>query len=67
MADFDVFLSHNSKDKPVRQIAAKLRERGITPWLDEEVRGESVPAGRRRSQGKFPLDTPRRLRLRFRA
>ncbi len=37
MANFDVFLSHNSKDKPVvRQIAARLRERGVNPWLDEE-------------------------------
>ncbi len=38
MADFDVFLSYNNKDKPiVRQTAAELRARGITPWLDEEV------------------------------
>lgn len=34
--DFDVFLSHNSKDKPaVREIAEALRERGLRPWLDE--------------------------------
>ncbi len=27
---FDVFLSHNSKDKPaVRQIAAALKDRGL--------------------------------------
>ena len=38
MADetFDVFLSHNSKDKPVvRQIAEALRDRGLRVWLDE--------------------------------
>ncbi len=34
---FDVFLAHNSKDKPqVRQIANELRKRGLNPWLDEE-------------------------------
>lgn len=33
---FDVFLSHNSKDKPaVRQIAEALRDRGLRVWLDE--------------------------------
>jgi hypothetical protein len=35
-ADFDVFLSHNSRDKPaVRTIAESLRERGLLPWIDE--------------------------------
>ncbi|MFQ4134913.1 toll/interleukin-1 receptor domain-containing protein [Nodosilinea sp. PGN35] len=34
---FDVFLAHNSKDKPlIQQIYKKLRERGIKPWLDTE-------------------------------
>jgi len=34
---FDVFLSHNSKDKPaVRALAAALRERGLNVWLDED-------------------------------
>jgi tetratricopeptide (TPR) repeat protein len=33
---FDVFLSHNSRDKPsVRQIADALEVRGIHVWLDE--------------------------------
>ncbi|MFN6569762.1 toll/interleukin-1 receptor domain-containing protein [Dendronalium sp. ChiSLP03b] len=33
----DVFLCHNSQDKPeVKEIAAKLRKRGISVWLDEE-------------------------------
>lgn len=34
---FDVFLSHNSKDKlQVRAIAEQLKRRGLKPWLDEE-------------------------------
>jgi len=34
---FDVFLAHNSVDKPlVREISERLRERGLNPWLDEE-------------------------------
>jgi len=33
---FDVFLSHNSKDKPaVRELAEALRARGLKVWLDE--------------------------------
>src|SRR5204863_576796 len=35
-ADFDVFLCHNSEDKPaVKEIGERLKERGILPWLDE--------------------------------
>ena len=34
---FDVFLAHSSKDKPlIRQIYQKLTAQGIRPWLDEE-------------------------------
>ena len=34
---FDVFLCHNSEDKPaVREIAQKLSGENIKPWLDEE-------------------------------
>jgi hypothetical protein len=34
---FDVFMCHNSEDKlAVRQIAQKLVQCGIKPWLDEE-------------------------------
>ena len=34
--DFDVFLCHNSRDKEeVKAIGARLRTRGIYPWLDE--------------------------------
>lgn len=34
--DFDVFLCHNSEDKPVvKKIGERLKERGILPWLDE--------------------------------
>ena len=33
---FDVFLSHNSKDKPaVERLAQKLRREGLEPWLDK--------------------------------
>lgn len=33
--DYDVFLSHNVKDKPqVLKIAKELEARGILPWLD---------------------------------
>ncbi|HEX8649446.1 MAG TPA: TIR domain-containing protein [Pyrinomonadaceae bacterium] len=33
---FDVFLSHNSKEKPaVERIAEKLKRDGIEPWLDK--------------------------------
>jgi len=34
--DFDVFLCHNVKAKPmVKEIGEKLKEQGILPWLDE--------------------------------
>jgi formylglycine-generating enzyme required for sulfatase activity len=34
---FDVFLSHNSKDKPaVRKLATELRARRLRVWLDED-------------------------------
>ena len=34
--DFDAFLCHSSQDKPaVREIARRLRARGVLPWLDE--------------------------------
>jgi TIR domain-containing protein len=33
---FDVFLSHNSKDKPiVEQIAHRLEAKGLKVWLDK--------------------------------
>jgi hypothetical protein len=36
MSPYDVFLSHNSKDKPaVRALAEALRARGLRVWLDE--------------------------------
>ncbi|HEX7184439.1 MAG TPA: toll/interleukin-1 receptor domain-containing protein, partial [Thermoanaerobaculia bacterium] len=42
--DFDVFLSHNSKDKPaVRQIAGYLEECGLRPWLDEDELRPGLP------------------------
>ncbi len=34
--EFDVFLCHNSEDKPmVKEIGKLLRQQGILPWLDE--------------------------------
>jgi hypothetical protein len=39
---FDVFLCHNSEDKPaVREISKKLVKEGIKPWLDVE----QIPPG----------------------
>jgi hypothetical protein len=33
---FDVFLCHNTGDKPVvKKIGEELKERGLRPWLDE--------------------------------
>lgn len=35
--EFDVFLSHNSSDKPlVQEIATHLKARGISVWLDQD-------------------------------
>jgi hypothetical protein len=40
---FDVFMCHNSEDKPaVREMNRRLRNRGICTWLDEE----QLPPGR---------------------
>ena len=40
---FDVFLAHNSEDKPqVNAIAAKLKQCDLRYWLDEE----QIPPGR---------------------
>ena len=34
-SQYDVFLSHNSTDKPtVETLARRLVEAGLTPWLD---------------------------------
>jgi TIR domain len=34
--DFDVFLCHQSEDKPaVKEIGNQLKDLGILPWLDE--------------------------------
>jgi len=36
-SEFDIFLSHNSKDKAlVRELNVELKERGVRTWLDEE-------------------------------
>ena len=37
---FDVFLSHNSRDKPaVERLAEKLKRAGLEPWFDRWCRG----------------------------
>jgi hypothetical protein len=34
---FDVFMCHNSEDKPaVREVTSVLRDAGLRPWIDEE-------------------------------
>jgi nucleotide-binding universal stress UspA family protein len=44
VAEFDVFLCHNWKDKPaVRELAQQLRERGLRPWLDERELRPGLP------------------------
>jgi hypothetical protein len=41
---FDVFLCHNSKDKPeVKRIAEILINRGFRPWLDEWSLQPGIP------------------------
>ncbi|MCG6138129.1 MAG: toll/interleukin-1 receptor domain-containing protein [Nostoc sp. LLA-1] len=43
MAEFDVFLAHNSKDKSeVQLIAAALRRRNLKPWIDDD----HIPPGK---------------------
>ena len=42
--EFDVFLSHNSRDKPaVEEIAALLRDRGLRVWLDKDELRPGLP------------------------
>jgi hypothetical protein len=44
---YNVFLSHSSKDKTVvRELAARLQRDGARVWLDEEQikPGDSIPA-----------------------
>jgi len=44
--DYDVFLSHSSKDKPIiRELADKLAKDGLRVWLDERIiqPGDSIP------------------------
>ncbi|MGD0602794.1 MAG: TIR domain-containing protein [Streptosporangiaceae bacterium] len=44
VAEFDVFLCHNTDDKPaVRELAQQLRERGLRPWLDERELRPGLP------------------------
>lgn len=44
VAEFDVFLCHNVADKPaVRDVAQRLRGRGLRPWLDEHELRPGLP------------------------
>jgi hypothetical protein len=43
---YDVFLSHNAKDKPaVRELAERLKQDGLRVWFDEWIiqPGDSIP------------------------
>ena len=41
----DVFLAHNSKDKPtVRRLKKRLEAKGISVWLDEDMLRPGVPS-----------------------
>jgi mannitol/fructose-specific phosphotransferase system IIA component (Ntr-type)/phosphotransferase system HPr-like phosphotransfer protein len=41
---YDVFLSHNSKDKPtVRELKRRLLAKGLTVWLDEDELRPGIP------------------------
>lgn len=42
--EFDVFLCHNSQDKPaIRKINKKFQQKGIVTWLDEEQLLHGIP------------------------
>ena len=48
MSAFDIFLSHNSADKPaVEVIVHKLKDAGVEPWLDKWclIPGKTYPEG----------------------
>lgn len=50
--EFDVFLSHNSRDKPVvKEIAAQLRDRGLCVWLDQDELRPGFPWQERLEEG----------------
>jgi hypothetical protein len=41
---YDVFLSHNGKDKPrVRELGRALKERALNVWLDEQELQPGLP------------------------
>ena len=63
--DYDVFLSHSSKDKAgVRPVAERLRGDGLRVWLDEwEIKaGDSIPAKISPARvASFAITTPSRI------
>lgn len=41
---FDVFLCHNSEDKPkVKEVGERLKQEGVIPWLDEWELQPGIP------------------------
>ena len=49
---YDVFLSHSSKDKEtVRAVAERLRADGLRVWFDEWVLKPEVPLAHRMGEG----------------
>jgi hypothetical protein len=53
--DFDVFMAHNSCDKPgILSVARSLRDRGVYPWIDFE----QIPPGQW-AQDTLQLAIPR--------
>lgn len=52
VTEFQVFLSHNSEDKPrVRELARLLEARGIRVWLDEDRLVPGRPVQQQLEQG----------------
>jgi len=47
---YDVFLCHNSADKPqVRQVYEALKVCGLKPWLEQEDYGRATAGGPHRT------------------
>ena len=56
---FDVFLSHNSLDKPmVQRLAEKLREASLEPWLDRWYLTGGARLARGTARGLACLSAP---------
>ncbi|MGA2220926.1 MAG: toll/interleukin-1 receptor domain-containing protein [Verrucomicrobiia bacterium] len=65
---YDVFLSHSSKDKVVvRAVAERLRADGLRVWLDDwaQLACPAVASVRRRKAGTFRFRDPLNKERRF--